>query len=180
MAKIFYHLYTYSMNKTNFKSRLERYKLTESQQKKCLNVYDRIAAARAVAVDELEQLRSKIHFAGFFDNNQKLRLSDREIRRKNATIGFVSCSDTQNLLELKHKNVASPAPTMKPVGTITVYEPAEPDEKPHLTIPDVLAQIPQNLSETARAFCLRLEDKFLINGYNLLTRTYEYNVELYA
>lgn len=163
-----------------FEKRLNRYNLTDAQREKYVGINKRMQSARAKAKDELKKFAERVSFAGFVKGMHKLILTDKEIRKGNTSLCLVPVGWTENLLNVRSLADARLAPQMQSLGVITVYEPADVDEKPHLTMLDVVAQIPSEFADKVSAFCLRLEDKFALNGYNLLAQAYEYKVELFA
>ena len=167
------------MNKT-FEQRLNRYNLNDAQKEKYASINAQIRNARTKTEDELKKFAEKVSFAGFVKGMKKLALTDKEIRKGNAALCLVPVGMTEDLLNVRNLSAASPAPQMQSLGMITVYEPAAADEEPRLTALDVVAQIPAEFADKVSAFCLRLEDKFAVNGYNLWAQAYEYNVELFA
>ena len=164
----------------NYEQRLNRYHLTEAQKEKYAGIYNRMHAARTQAKEDLNKMAQRISFAGFVKGKKKLALTDNEIRKGNAALCLVPVEVSTNLMNVRSLADARPAPQLRSLGLITVYEPAAVDEKPHLSALDVLAQIPAEFADQVSAFCLRLEDKFELNGYNLVAQAYEYKVELFA
>ncbi|MBR1756786.1 MAG: hypothetical protein IJ738_05750 [Alphaproteobacteria bacterium] len=167
------------MNKT-LEQRLDRFDLTAAQRDKYTNVFNRIQEARAKTTEELQELSEKIAFAGFVKGANRLILTDREIHKGKAVLCLLLAEPSADLMHFGNLKNARPAPQMRSLGTIVVYKHAYADEEPHLTRNDVLAQIPAELADKVSAFCLRLEDHFALNGYNLIAQAYEYNVELFA
>lgn len=163
----------------NFEKRLNRYNLTEAQREKYAGIYNRMQAARTQTKTDLKKLAERISFAGFVKGKKKLALTDKEIRTGKGALCLVPVETSTNLLNVCSLVDARPAPQLRSLGLITVYEPAAVDEEPHLTALDVLAQIPTEFADKVSAFCLRLEDKFALNGYNLVAQAYEYKVELF-
>ena len=164
----------------NFEARLNRFNLTEAQREKYLNINARTQTARAKAREGLKDLAEKVSFAGFVKGMKKLAFTDREIRCGNTALCLVPVGVSDDLLKVCNLSAASPAPQLHSIGVITVYEPAAADEEPHLTALDVLSQIPAEFADKVSAFCLHLEEKFALNGYNLLAQAYEYHVELFS
>lgn len=161
-------------------NRLNRFNLTEAQKEKYAAVYKQMQSASAKPKADLRKLAKRISFAGFVKGMKKLILTDKEIRKGNTSLCLVPVGWTENLMNIRSLTDACPAAQMQSLGVITVYEPADVDAKPYLTVFDVLAQIPAEFADRVSAFCLRLEDKFELNGYNLVLQAYEYNVELFA
>jgi len=168
------------MEQQNFEKRLNRYNLTDAQREKYVGINKRMQSARAKAKDELKKFAERVSFAGFVKGMQKLILTDKEIKKGKVALCLVPVSATDDLLKVKNLAAACPAPQLHSLGIITVYEPAAVNEDPHLTALDVVAQIPAEFADRVSAFCLRLEDKFALNGYNLIAHAYEYKVELFA
>lgn len=164
------------MNK-NYEERLNRFHLSDEQRKKYIGINEQIQCACVKTPDELEKLGEHIAFAGFVKDG-RLIVCDEEIR-KGASLCLLPVATSADLLNLKDLKAARPAPPLVSLGVIKVYKHAYADEEPHLTRGDVLAQIPAELSGAVVAFCLHLEKKFSINGYNLLAQAYEYKVELF-
>ena len=166
------------MDMENFEKRLERFDLSAEQKKNCVRVYNLMQQACVKTPSELQSLADHISFAGYVKDG-KLILADKEIRRSKASLYLLPVEVWEDLLKFNDLSAARLAPQMRSLGTIIVYKHAYADEEPHLTGHDVLAQIPAELADKVSAFCLRLEDRFALNGYNLITQSYEYHVELF-
>ena len=164
----------------NYEQRLNRFSLNDAQKEKYVGIHTQIQSARTKAKEDLKKFAEHVSFAGFVKGMKKLTLIDKEIRKGNAALCLVPVASTANLMNVRDLAAARLAPQMQSLGMITVYEPADADEEPCLTTLDVLAQIPAEIADKVSAFCLRLEEKFALNGYNLLAQAYEYQVELFA
>ncbi len=172
--------FTYKFMNNNFEQRLNRFNLSDTQKEKYTRVYQLMQEAASKTGEELQILAEHIAFAGLVKGNKKLILSAKKADRKKLSLYLLPVAVSEDLLKFNDLSDARLAPQMRSLGIITVYKRAYADEEPHLTRRDVLAQIPMELADRVSAFCLHLEEDFVLSGYNLIVQAYEYHIELFA
>lgn len=170
---------------TKFIERLMSMQISAALTEKYVNEYKRLLCLRGNAHKHVKEHLPNIRFGCFCKDTTRISTEKKLMKMlvTGAPVDFRVFSGIKaddNLLNLITSNDVT-TPKLQPLAKIRVWQEADANNLPTLTMREIITQIPYCLIKKVKVVCLLSEeDNITVNAYNNLMGAYEYNIWLFS